>query len=80
MSDLSEKIADVINDHLKQEGGGMMTGFVLGVDYMDEEGDRQFLNVEAPGQHITDSLGILRWYTLTADEASLLAIRENLQP
>lgn len=73
---LAQRVQDAISDVLAQEGG-MLTGFVLSVDYLDADGEQGWQYAQAEDQSATSTLGMLRWYTLHVEDICLRSMRDD---
>jgi hypothetical protein len=73
---LGERVQRAIADVLSEEGA-MLTGFVLSVDYIDDEGDRGWRYAQADDQSVTATLGMLRWYTLHVEDVCIRSMRDD---
>ena len=58
---LRERLQAAIEEHLAEQGGGFVTGFVCAVDMLDEEGDQCLLFTTPDGQRTALSMGLVEY-------------------
>lgn len=58
---LQDKLADLLAEHLAEEGGGIVTAFHLTVEYVNAGGADDWLYVNASDQRQSRTLGLLCW-------------------
>ena len=65
----ADQVAGVVSqaEWLASNGGGMVTGFALCVDFIDEDGDRGWATAHSDGQAPAHTLGLLRFHTIDAE-------------
>lgn len=72
MTDRADVLADRVTESLAEwmaaNGGGFVSAFNLVVEYVDEDGDRSWAVAHASGQTVPQTLGLLSWHQLHAEE------------
>lgn len=58
---LPEQVRDLITDHLAADGGGIVTGYCLTVEYVDSDGDDAWMQVVAPDQRLSRTMGLIEF-------------------
>lgn len=64
-------VAQALSEWLASNGGGMVTGFAICVDFIDEDGDRGWATAHAENQPPATTLGLLRFHTIDAERQVL---------
>jgi hypothetical protein len=64
---LQGALLDAIQDVLAANGGGMVNGFLMVVDYIDGEGEPSFAITVAPDQRAAQSSGLVRLAAVSTD-------------
>ena len=58
---LSDKMVPALEEYIAECGGGMVTGFLCVVDYIDAEGDPSLIVATMDGQRTILSLGMVEY-------------------
>lgn len=58
---LNERVQQALAENLAEQGGGMVTGFYLVADVIDDEGGHGWLYATAPDQPLQQSIGLVEW-------------------
>lgn len=58
---LSQRINDVLTDFLADEGGGFPTAFYLVAEFIDSDGDEQWIDGGAEDQSLPRTMGLVEW-------------------
>lgn len=66
--DASDRITNALTEWLADQGGGIVTSFAICAEYVDSDGDRSWLTAHHDGQTPSQTLGLLRWHTLNAEQ------------
>lgn len=77
--ELAARIEKTVGEWLAEHGGGMPTGFVAAVTFLDEDGDPGWCSTVMPGQSGVLTMGILRWVSIDFESATAEVLR-NLGP
>lgn len=67
-NDASNIITNALTDWLATRGGGIVTSFAICAEYVDSDGDRSWLTAHHDSQTPSQTLGLLRWHTLNAEQ------------
>lgn len=59
--DLQECVERAVEEWLKDSGGGMLTGSVLQVEFVDAAGDQMQAWSVSPQQSMTKTMGLVEW-------------------
>ena len=80
-SDLRDVIRDAIDNWLVAQGGGYVAAYVVGMEYVNDEGQSVLYMGSAPGQLTYRSMGLVRymdeWW---ADDAIAAWNQQGLYP
>lgn len=74
---LSERILNLINDVLAENDGGIVGSFLIGVDFLDSDGEPSFVISSAPEQRGSASMGLARLLTLSTDRDLLQVLNDD---
>lgn len=72
---LAVAITKAVEEFIAAEGGGMPRGYVLVLDYYDEDGEPAWATAYLGDQPPATSLGLLRWATLATEEQARAYLR-----
>ena len=61
MAELSDQIHSALNDHLADEGGGMVTAFHLIAEYVDDQGEHCWMYTTAEDQRQSVTMGLIAY-------------------
>lgn len=74
---LQEHLGKAIDEWMATNGGGMVTAYAAAVTYYDSEGDTCWATAFADGQTPSQTLGLLRWHTLSVEHDVMSYFRDE---
>lgn len=77
---LNERVSALLYEFLQEQGqGGMVNGFYLVYDYMDNDGIEKWSFTAAPAQKLMTSLGLLSWANHVANFETVSSLNEIVE-
>lgn len=61
MGDLGDQIQGTLNDHLAEDGGGIVTAYHVIAEYIDDDGEHGWLYVTPEDQRQCTTMGLIDW-------------------